>query len=128
MDEYRYGEHTGPVEVTPRIKDRIDEVANIFGDTVYCRMRGADIECPFCGRWANTSGAYRLDFTCNACKHTISLQTRHERWAGIKLVDLLDVEVTRYYLPREWSPQRWISRMELQSKFAQFEKEIENVC
>lgn len=128
MDEYKYGEHTGPAEVLPRGRDRMDEVANIFGDTVYCRMKGMDIECPFCGRWASTSGSYRLDFTCTSCKHTVALQTRHEHWAGIRLSDLLDVEVPRYYLPRDWGPHRWIWRIDLQGKYAQYKKELSDVC
>jgi hypothetical protein len=49
------------------------------------------------------------------------------RWASCSVDDLLKLPANRFYLPRRWSGQQWISRRELRERLERFRKESEKV-
>lgn len=50
------------------------------------------------------------------------------RWASCLVEDLLSMPANRFFLPRQWNEQQWISRRDLQQRLERFRKEREKPC
>lgn len=86
-----------------------DTLAEAIGDLVFCRKGPKDeIECPLCGRWHQVPESGSV-----TCAETgINLPSiKKGIWMVISTAFLLNLPVSRYYLPREWNPTRsWIQK------------------
>jgi len=115
-----------PAPLTPIFVAGHDALANGFGDEVYARVRGtggtAELECPCCGLWSTVDTEFV--FNCKKkCKLTMPVRFT-EKWAVVKVEDLLGLKLDRYYLPREWNKSHgWITRADLEALFEQWKKE-----
>lgn len=115
----------------PPLRAGHDTIAETIGSVVYCRQRlrekQIEVECPLCGMWT------RVDEDVLSCKEPggrIVLLTLLfvEGWAILNTVDLLGVEIYKYYLPRGFNPKPpWLTKKDLQALHAdwlQLVKEI----
>lgn len=120
---------TPRADVSARVLTDEDAMAAVFGPLVCHRYLRGEIECPFCGRWARLASPQLgvHDFVCVVCKHSVAVHAVLTNWAVVQLDDLLDVLVTKYYLPRDWNRTNWITREALLEKFATLKKELSDV-
>jgi len=50
------------------------------------------------------------------------------RWASCLVEDLLKLPGSRFYLPRRWNKQQWVSRGDLRERLDKFRKERQESC
>lgn len=126
--------------VIPPVKIGTDVLAEAFGDDVYFRVRGHELECPGCGFWgmyvspgllAATKREGQVFKTMFACPKRCKVRfvvTCMERWGSVPVSWLLEkTDLKAFYLPRPWNNGRsWVTREELQAKHNQFKKEKES--
>ena len=124
-------EHSAAIKPNP-LPAGYDTLAEAFGDELYCRMkRGGAAECPLCGRWGISAGwAWgRGRLHCEECDVYIAgslIPTPAGGWFIVPTIQLLSLEVSRFFLPRAWNKDGpWISREDLQKKYDEFMKEKE---
>ena len=116
-----------------------DALADAFGEELYVRTRErkgeSHIECPCCGIWAplivvpSREGLYTLcrNTRCFVRGHAVSAKVVNTKWATVKIEELLKTESPRFYLPRSWNEGRsWVSLVDLQSRWDEFNKEKES--
>lgn len=122
-----------PVEAEkPQIGLRIghSSFADSFGDKIYCRGQGAQIECPGCGTWCYTETLpHGTTFTCWSCNQYLRADRAGDSWWTVNTSALLtDFRQTRYFLARTWNKNPpWISHEDLQKKYDDFLKEKSDV-
>jgi hypothetical protein len=111
-----------------------------FGDVLYFRVRGHELECPGCGFWGmfaspglladaeRVGQVFKTVFVCPKKCHERYLVTCQETLGYIDTEYLLvHTKLDRFYFPRAWNGGRpWISREGLQKKFDEYKKEKEN--
>jgi hypothetical protein len=101
-----------------------DALAATFGDEVFIRRRGDQVECPCCGLWANigvsTPDPRLTASLCRsmACGAKLPITLRSDRWASIETSSLLaNPDRERFFFPREWNTHGpWITREDLEMK------------
>lgn len=104
----------------PPLRAGFDVLADAFGERVYLRVSFGDVECPGCGFYGQAKS-----FQCQkGCLISLPLELG-ERWAGVAVTDLLATGLSRFYLPRLWSPAPWITRDDLDKRYQDFVKERE---
>jgi len=91
----------------PVLRTGIDVLADAFGDLVYARVLGDDIECPGCGFW---SPAQEGLFRCQKRCQVELAMTVSGPWAAVAVVDLLNAPLDKFFLPRAWNQAYWIDR------------------
>lgn len=128
-------ENNKPLEAAP-VRVGYETLADSFGEFLYLRTRRAEVECPGCGLW---SGFERVPdghalFKCEKRCLSTGLDLRFvvgisRLWAAVSVVALMGTDLERFYLPRAWNDGRsWISREELQDKYAAYVAEKEAAC
>lgn len=107
-----------------------DAIAATFGDEVYIRRRGDQVECPCCGRWANVGHSTPdpsliTASICRsgACRAKLAITLRSDRWASIAVTSLLaNPDREKFFLPRDWTPSPWVTREDLEKKYRDWTK------
>lgn len=112
----------------PRLRAGLDALADAFGEVVYLRVEGEKVENPITGRWSTPGENDGI----HVWLHTGAVAIRGSwiprpqpnspaRWVAVRIDELLQTDVSRFYFPREWNPGgQWITRDELQKKFNAF--------
>lgn len=105
-----------------------DAVADAFGDEVYCRARGEQIECPVCGSW---NEVIEGSLHCSSCRVCLHATPAGPDWWTVPTIELLCTKTfqgRRYFIPRAWNKTPpWISFHDLNEKYNQYLKEKYNV-
>lgn len=111
-----------PLPAAPLFRAGHDAMAHGFSDTVYVRVRNKELECPCCGMWSPVDAEFL--FTCQKkCKLTLPVVFT-ESWGLVKVESLLNLNLERYYLPRDWNPAvGWISQQDLRELLDTWKKE-----
>lgn len=124
---------SAPIQTsTTKVQDR---AANFFDEVVYLRMVNGTIEDPETGTMLSLAygpqSGWRIRRNDNNSGAWIPIQPVDEspdgtsfgerlaffRWAKVKVQDLLDQKLERYYLPRSWNTKGpWISHVELSDR------------
>jgi hypothetical protein len=104
-----------------------DTLADAFGEVVYARMKGALMEHPATGRWADLRTIEHW-FGSHDTELQIVDNDKKSGWLLLKVELLLKTHAERFYYPREWNEfGSWITREQLQAKLDQFRKEKAHV-
>ena len=95
------------------IPSGVDALADAFGEELYCSYdtKTGKIESPFTGRWEETLPV---------------MFTVIQRWAVVKVTDVLGFSCTRYWFPRDWG-RGWVPRDRLEYLLRQFREEKKHV-
>lgn len=134
-------------EASPRIRmiaasvrAGYDTLADAFGGAVYAKMRARTngvsyVECPCCGIWAlihqmtgdpKICTSICMNGRCQVFDKPLPFIAENDRWAGYPTSTLLATASRRFYLPRSWNNGRsWVSWLELNAKYTEYEKEKE---
>jgi len=120
------------VNMVPPLLAGHDALVDCFGDVVFVRALGREVECACCGAWAPVNALqYRWAYNCQECGAYVEVIERPEGipWAGIRVLDLLQhTSADRYFLPRGWNPHgKWITRNQLGDLFNQYNQEKESL-
>lgn len=114
-----------------------DVLAEAFGDALYFRVKGNELECPGCGFWSpyamkgmledeeREGRSFHTVFVCQKkCKGRFPVRC-WEKWGAVDTTYLLEgTKLEAFYFPRPWNDGRsWIGRRELQLKFDEYNKE-----
>jgi hypothetical protein len=127
--------------VMPPLKVGDDVLCDAFGDQLYFKVRGHELECPGCGFWGvfttpgllndpDRSGAsFKTIFVCKkrcACPRIVV--TCNKEWGYVDTSYLLEhTKLAAFYFPRAWNGGRpWVTREVLQQKFDQYKEEKEH--
>lgn len=106
-----------------------------FGDTVYGRARlnttkdrkFPEVECLCCGEWSMIDNIdEKLSYTCWSCNYQLSIEdlAMESGWAGVLVKDLLQhTGREKFFIPRRWNGKNWITREDLEKRFADYNKE-----
>jgi hypothetical protein len=114
----------------PVLRAGTDALADSFGDCVWVRVRGAQLECPGCGLWGTYASpalveargdVLKVVFQCaKRCKARTIIACQ-ARWGSVRVDDLLRTALPRFYLPRAWNPEGpWISRETLMRTYEEY--------
>lgn len=113
---------TDPASLSP-LRIGFDALAATFGDEVFIRRRGDQVECPCCGLWADMHAdtlAPRRVSACRsmACGVKLPITLRSDRWVSLETSSLLaSPGRERFFFPREWNTYGpWITREDLETK------------
>lgn len=99
-----------------------DTLAESFGDHVFVRVRGNEVECPGCGMWSpfaesGTLHCYKKCFLSVPARFVAG-------WAAISVEALLSLNLERYFLPRGWNKTLvFITHADLSALYDQWKKE-----
>ncbi len=112
-----------PASMSP-LRIGFDALAATFGDEVFIRRRGDQVECPGCGCWADisvsTPDAWLPASICRsrACATKLPITLRGDRWASVETSSLLvDPDREKFFFPREWNTHGpWITREDFEAK------------
>jgi hypothetical protein len=117
-----------------------DVMSDAFGDDIYFRVKGHELECPGCGFWSpfttpgllkdpeRVGSIFSTIFVCQKkCRARFAIRC-WERWGTVSVEYLLnETKLDAFYFPRPWnSPKSWVTREELQTKYKAYQKEIES--
>ncbi len=129
------------LHVLPPIQVGHEALADSFGDVLYFRVRGHELECPGCGFWGmftspglladpeRAGQVFKTIFVCpKKCKERFAV-TCQEKLGYVDTEFLLErTKLDRFYFPRAWNGGRsWVSRESLQKKYDEYKAEKENV-
>jgi hypothetical protein len=132
-------ERTAPLRLTP-IRAGHEALIDSFGDVLYFKLRGHELECPGCGFWGmftspglladpeRAGQVFKTIFVCpKKCKERFAV-TCQETLGYVATRYLLEhTKLDRFYFPRAWNGGRsWISREGLQKKYDEYKKEKES--
>jgi hypothetical protein len=137
----RMRERNVAIEPQP-VRVGFDVLSEAFGDDVYFRVRGHELECPGCGFWSpftsqgllndpdRVKTVFMTAFVCQKkCRGRFIVKC-WERWGSVPVEYLLkNTKLDLFYLPRPWNDGGsggWIGRAALQYKFDQYNKEKES--
>jgi hypothetical protein len=127
--------------VMPPLKVGDDVLADAFGDQLYFRVRGHELECPGCGFWGmfTTPGllndpdraglSFKTAFVCRKrCGCERFIVTCNKEWGYVDTTYLLEqTKLAAFYFPRAWNGGRpWVTRENLQKMFNQYKEEKEH--
>jgi hypothetical protein len=111
-----------PASLSP-LRIGFDALAATFGDEVFIRRRGDQVECPCCGLWADIHIYALKPHRVSACRSMacgvkLPIALRSDRWASIETSSLLaNPDRERFFFPREWNTHGpWITREDLEMK------------
>jgi hypothetical protein len=106
-----------PATMSP-LRIGYDAIASTFGDEVFIRRRGDQVECPCCGRWADVKGDSAVCRSM-ACMARLPVTMRSDRWASLPVPSLLvDEDREKFFFPREWNkPGPWVTREDLEKQY-----------
>lgn len=127
--------------VQPPVKAGHDALADAFGDVVYFKVRGHELECPGCGYWGmyTTPGLLNhLDRAGEVIKTTFMCQkkccsrfslTCDKTWGYVEVKYLLEqTKLDAFFFPRAWNEGRpWVSRESLQKLYSEYKADKEKV-
>jgi hypothetical protein len=128
------------LRIQPPIQVGHEALVDSFGDVVYFRVRGHELECPGCGFWGmftspglladpeRAGQVFKTIFVCpKRCKERFAV-TCEQALGYIDTEYLLErTKLDRFYFPRAWNGGRsWISREGLQKKYDEYKKEKES--
>lgn len=105
-----------------------DTLSSAFGERVLCRAKEDKVECPGCGKWGSVPTP---SFHCERCGVTVPILHCDSNWAFISVSDLLQTNLDRFFLPREWNGFKpWVSKTRLKELHESFLSAKENfhVC
>jgi hypothetical protein len=108
-----------PVKKLAHVRTGEDTLADAFGESMYCAYKSGKFESPFSGRWEDLD---TLDSRMGAVSFVLS-----GHWLILRTSQLLGTAQSRYWSPREWNPEGWISHADLQKKYDEYTKEVANV-
>ena len=112
-------------------------LADAFGDVIYFKVRGPELECPGCGFWGRytlpevlsdpdrVGAEYKTIFACSRkCRRRFHVSCAKE-WGYVDVDYLLkNTDLQAFYFPRGWNQGHlWVSREALQKKFEEFTAE-----
>jgi hypothetical protein len=126
--------------IIPPLKVGDDVLADAFGDQLYFKVRGHELECPGCGFWGafSTPGllaaperqgsSFKTVFVCSKrCGCQRIAVTCNDVWGYVDTSYLLErTKLAAFYFPRAWNGGRpWVTRETLQQKYNQYKEEKE---
>lgn len=140
VTEQRAKEEREPTATRP-IRAGHATLADAFGDVVYFKVRGHELECPGCGFWGmyispgllkdpeRAGQVVKTAFVCPKKCHTRFIVTCQQEWGYVDVEYLLEkTKLEAFYLPRAWNEGRpWVSRESLQKKYNEFNAEKEKL-
>jgi hypothetical protein len=136
----RVHEATVPV-VVPPLKVGDDVLCDAFGDQLYFKVRGHELECPGCGFWGvftspgllndpdRAGMVFKTAFVCRKrCGCERFIVTCSKDWGYVDTSYLLErTKLAAFYFPRAWNGGRpWVTRENLQKMFNQYKEEKEH--
>jgi hypothetical protein len=124
-----------PPPGAPVLKAGTDVLADAFGDDIWVRVRGAELECPGCGLWGTFASpalaesrreVLKVVFACSKRCSVRVVAACHARWASVRVDELLLTAAARFYLPRAWNTDGpWITRQALSKTYQDYLTEKE---
>ena len=127
--------------VTPPIAAGLATFADAFGESVYLKVRGHEVECPGCGFWSAYTRPEQLDaaaigdlvtsFVCLKKCRTLQKDSPivlyvSKAWASVSVEELLKTPLEGFYLPRAWNENgSWVTRLTLETKYLEYLEEKE---
>lgn len=98
----------------PPLVSGYDTLAEALGEDIYIRQHKGLVECPGCGLWSTGNNP----FTCKKkCKISLPV-TYTEQWAKVKTIDLLNLNLPKYFIPRGFNKTKpWISNSDLKGLY-----------
>lgn len=127
--------------VMPPLKVGDDVMADAFGDQLYFKVRGHELECPGCGFWGmftspgllndpdRAGSSFKTTFVCGKrCGCERFIVTCNKSWGYVDTSYLLErTKLAAFYFPRAWNGGRpWVTRDALQRMYQQFKQEKEH--
>jgi hypothetical protein len=121
----------------PLVRVGDDMLAQSFGEVLFFRVRGHELECPGCGFWGmyTTPGLlaagdregreFKTIFACKKkCQQRFVVNCL-EKWGSVSTYYLLNnTTLEEFYFPREWNEGRsWVDRATLKILYEEFKKE-----
>ena len=148
--EYHYGSPSTATELSKQerapakpqpIRAGHATLADAFGDVVYFKVRGHELECPGCGFWGmyispgllkdpdRAGEVVKTAFVCPKKCHTRFIVTCQQDWGYVDVEFLLEkTKLEAFFFPRAWNEGRpWVSRESLQKKHDEFKTEKERI-
>ena len=134
----RVVENRTPI-VIPPLPVGDDVLADTFGDQLYFKVRGHELECPCCGFWGAFAAPGLLNHpdregtsfkTVFACPKRCGCRTQvtcNKTWGYVSTEHLLaDTACNAFYFPRAWNGGRpWVTRDALHLMYRQYLEEKE---
>jgi hypothetical protein len=134
-------EERAPSTQQPVIVAGHNSLADAFGDVVYFKVRGHELECPGCGFWGmytspglladpeRAGEVFKTIFVCPKKCHARLAVTCQGGWGYIDVEYLLEkTTLDRFYFPRAWNEGRpWVSRDSLKKQYDAYVAEKETV-
>jgi hypothetical protein len=131
-------EATVPI-VIPPLKVGDDVLADAFGDQLYFKVRGHELECPCCGFWGmfttpgllndtdRAGASFKTVFQCGKrclCRIQVTCNTT---WGYVSTEHLLkETLCSAFFFPRAWNGGRpWVTRDALRQMYEKYKKEKE---
>lgn len=127
--------------VVPPLKVGDAVISDAFGDQLYFKVRGHELECPGCGFWGafttpgllndheRVGSSFKTAFVCRKrCGCEKFLVTCNKEWGYIDTTYLLEqTKLAAFYFPRAWNGGRpWVTRENLQKMFNQYKQDKEH--
>jgi len=110
-----------PAAASPIFIAGHDALANSIGEFLYARVRRGEVECPGCGTWNATQ--IPNQFHCVRKCHLELPVSFVEGWALFRTQALLDLNLSRYFFPRDWNKTLiFISHEDLSNLYAEWRK------
>jgi hypothetical protein len=126
--------------VMPPLKVGDDVLADAFGDQLYFKVRGHELECPGCGFWGMFTSpgllndpdraglSFKTAFVCRKrCGCERFIVTCNKEWGYVDTAYLLEkTTLAAFYFPRVWNGGKpWVTREALQKMYQQYRQEKE---
>jgi predicted RNA-binding Zn-ribbon protein involved in translation (DUF1610 family) len=136
----RVQEERAPVPPAP-IRAGHATLADAFGEVIYFRVRGHELECPGCGFWGmftspgllkdpdRAGTRFKTAFVCPKKCGERFIVSCEDSWGYVHVEDLLkSSKLNAFYFPRTWNEGRpWVTRESLQQKYNEYKAEKEKV-
>jgi hypothetical protein len=126
--------------VIPPLKVGDAVISDAFGDQLYFKVRGHELECPGCGFWGayttpgllndpdRAGSSFKTAFVCRKrCGCERFVVTCNKEWGYVDTTYLLErTKLAAFYFPRAWNGGRpWVTRETLQQMFNQYKQDKE---
>jgi hypothetical protein len=103
----------------PFLRSGYETLAESIGSEIYCRQRKGLVECPGCGMWSMGNNPFRCLKQCHIAGLWV---TYTEQWAKFKVIDLLNLNLPKYFIPRGFNKTKpWMTNSELKELFLTWE-------
>ena len=101
-----------------------DTVAAALGDNVYLAVDAGNFECLGCGRWSACLMPLSVACVSGTCGLRLQGTLHGTHWFSVKTDDVLLAALPRYYIPRDWNPNKgWIGHVEFEQMYRTFKQE-----